>query len=169
MFLAEITVFTLASIGCAVSSSSAVLITARAVQGVGGAAMLALTLSIITETFPTESRAGAIGTWAAIGRERDMGVPPAAQAFAGVARRADRLLGREVLLESPADGRREQSTPVAEVVIQRGRRDPARAQIARVETSAVPFSATSSRQAWISAGRLELGDFGLQDLVAHGR
>ena len=43
------------------------LIGSRILQGVGGAAMLALTLSIITETFPIETRASAIGTWTAIG------------------------------------------------------------------------------------------------------
>ena len=67
VFLIGMAVFTLASIACALSPSATALITCRAVQGVGGAAMLALTLSVITETFPAETRAGAIGTWAAIG------------------------------------------------------------------------------------------------------
>jgi len=67
IFLIGVTVFGLGSVACALSRSAAALIGFRAVQGVGGAAMLALTLSIITETFPAKSRAGAIGTWAAIG------------------------------------------------------------------------------------------------------
>jgi EmrB/QacA subfamily drug resistance transporter len=67
VFLIGMTIFTVSSIACAVSSSDAALIASRAVQGVGGAAMLALTLSIITETYTSTSRAGAIGTWAAIG------------------------------------------------------------------------------------------------------
>lgn len=67
IFLTGVTVFTLGSIACALSQSAATLIVFRVFQGVGGAAMLALTLSIITETFPAGSRAGAIGTWAAIG------------------------------------------------------------------------------------------------------
>lgn len=67
IFLAGITMFALGSMACALSPSASALIGSRALQGVGGAAMLALTLSIITETFPAESRAGAIGTWAAIG------------------------------------------------------------------------------------------------------
>jgi MFS transporter, DHA2 family, methylenomycin A resistance protein len=67
VFLIGMAVFTLGSIACALSRSGGALVAFRAVQGVGGAAMLALTLSIITETFPAESRAGAIGTWAAIG------------------------------------------------------------------------------------------------------
>jgi MFS transporter, DHA2 family, methylenomycin A resistance protein len=67
IFLGGLTVFALGSMACALSRSGAVLIGFRALQGVGGAAMLALTLSIITETFPARTRAGAIGTWAAIG------------------------------------------------------------------------------------------------------
>jgi MFS transporter, DHA2 family, methylenomycin A resistance protein len=66
-FLVGLAVFGLGSAACAVSPDATVLIVSRAVQGVGGAAMLALSLSIITETFPGKGRAGAIGTWAAIG------------------------------------------------------------------------------------------------------
>lgn len=67
IFLAGIALFALGSMACALSESAGALVAFRALQGVGGAAMLALTLSIVTETFPAESRAGAIGTWAAIG------------------------------------------------------------------------------------------------------
>ncbi|MGH3410750.1 MAG: MFS transporter, partial [Streptosporangiaceae bacterium] len=67
VFLAGLAVFALGSAACALSPSAPALIASRAVQGVGGAAMLALTLSIITETFPPETRAGAVGTWAAVG------------------------------------------------------------------------------------------------------
>jgi MFS transporter, DHA2 family, methylenomycin A resistance protein len=67
VFLAGMSIFALGSAACALSGSAAVLIASRAVQGVGGAAMLALTLSIITETFPPGARAAAIGTWAAVG------------------------------------------------------------------------------------------------------
>jgi MFS transporter, DHA2 family, methylenomycin A resistance protein len=67
IFLIGVTVFALGSMACALSRNDAVFIAFRAFQGTGGAAMLALTLSIITETFPAQARAGAIGTWAAIG------------------------------------------------------------------------------------------------------
>ena len=67
VFLAGMAVFALGSAACALSPNAAGLIASRAVQGVGGAAMLALTLSIITETFPPGIRAAAIGTWAAVG------------------------------------------------------------------------------------------------------
>jgi len=67
VFLAGVVVFALGSAACAVSWNAGTLIAFRVLQGTGGAAMLALTLSIITETFPAATRAGAIGTWAAIG------------------------------------------------------------------------------------------------------
>jgi MFS transporter, DHA2 family, methylenomycin A resistance protein len=67
IFLIGVLIFALGSMCCALSPSAGALTGFRALQGVGGAAMLALTLSIITETFPAESRAAAIGTWAAIG------------------------------------------------------------------------------------------------------
>jgi MFS transporter, DHA2 family, methylenomycin A resistance protein len=67
VLLIGLTIFSLGSLACALSQSAGALIGFRALQGVGGAAMLALTLSIVTETFPAGSRAGAIGTWAAIG------------------------------------------------------------------------------------------------------
>ena len=67
VFLVGITIFALGSIACALSPNGETLIVFRVLQGIGGAAMLALTLSLLTETFPPSTRAGAIGTWAAIG------------------------------------------------------------------------------------------------------
>ncbi|MGW2422076.1 MFS transporter [Streptomyces sp. NPDC001709] len=67
VFLTGMVVFLVGVIACAVAWNAASLIAFRAMQGVGGAAMLALGLSIITETYPQEQRAGAIGAWAAIG------------------------------------------------------------------------------------------------------
>ncbi|MGH3291163.1 MAG: MFS transporter, partial [Trebonia sp.] len=61
VFLVGIAVFALGSAACAVSWNAETLIAFRVLQGTGGAAMLALTLSIITETFPSATRAGAIG------------------------------------------------------------------------------------------------------------
>ncbi|MFD8463455.1 MFS transporter [Streptomyces antimycoticus] len=67
VFLTGMVVFLAGVIACAVAWNAASLIAFRAVQGIGGAAMLALGLSIITETYPQEQRASAIGAWAAIG------------------------------------------------------------------------------------------------------
>jgi MFS transporter, DHA2 family, methylenomycin A resistance protein len=76
IFLAGVVVFAAGSAACALSPDAIVLVAFRVLQGAGGAAMLALTLSIITDTFPPETRAGAIGTWAAVGGT-GFGVGPA--------------------------------------------------------------------------------------------
>jgi EmrB/QacA subfamily drug resistance transporter len=64
MFLTGLTIFTLASLGCGVSSSTGMLVVFRAIQGIGAALLLPGTLSIITVTFPPHERAKAIGLWA---------------------------------------------------------------------------------------------------------
>ena len=56
--------FAVASAVCAFSTSSGMLIGFRAVMGIGGAAVLPLTLAIITVVFPPHERGRAIGTWA---------------------------------------------------------------------------------------------------------
>src|ERR1700761_1390876 len=77
VFLLGVAVFALGSAACALAPDAAALIACRVLQGIGGAAMPALTLATITETFPVANRAAAIGTWAAIGG-RGFGVGPVA-------------------------------------------------------------------------------------------
>jgi EmrB/QacA subfamily drug resistance transporter len=59
-----LTVFAAASAVCAFSVNAQMLITFRAVMGVGGAAVLPITLAIITVVFPPHERGKAIGMWA---------------------------------------------------------------------------------------------------------
>jgi MFS transporter, DHA2 family, methylenomycin A resistance protein len=66
VFMSGVAVFMLASIGCALSDSGGMLIGFRVIQGIGGAVMSSLTLSLITEAYPPEARTGPIGLWAAI-------------------------------------------------------------------------------------------------------
>src|SRR5262249_19509645 len=66
VFLIGLVVFTLCSALCALSPDYSGLIAARALQGIGGALMAALTLSILVDAFPPEERTRAIGTWAAV-------------------------------------------------------------------------------------------------------
>jgi len=66
VFCAGLIVFSLGSIVCATAGSIAVLVAGRAIQGVGAAAMLALSLAIATLAFPAEQRGRAIGIWAAV-------------------------------------------------------------------------------------------------------
>jgi MFS transporter, DHA2 family, methylenomycin A resistance protein len=65
-FVSGVTLFTLASVGCALSVSGAMLIGFRVIQGIGGAVMSSLTLSLIFEAYPPEARTGPIGLWAAV-------------------------------------------------------------------------------------------------------
>jgi MFS family permease len=51
LFLAGITLFTLASLGCGLAQTQEVLVTARAVQGLGGAVASAVSLSLMMNLF----------------------------------------------------------------------------------------------------------------------
>ena len=70
LLLAGIFLFTLASLLCGVAPSLSLLIAARAVQGLGAAIMMALTMALVGETVPkakTGSAMGLLGTMSAIG------------------------------------------------------------------------------------------------------
>lgn len=64
LFLAGLSLFTLASLACGLANSQALLIVARAVQGLGGAVVSAISLSLIMNLFtePAE-RAKAMGVY----------------------------------------------------------------------------------------------------------
>ncbi|HXH80105.1 MFS transporter [Nocardioides sp.] len=61
-----LTVFTVASIAAALSTSSESLIAARALQGLGAAAIMPLSLALLASAVPPEKRAAAIGAWGGI-------------------------------------------------------------------------------------------------------
>lgn len=64
LFLLGITIFTLASLACGLAHSQAMLVTARAVQGFGGAVVSAVSLSLIMDLFSTpQDRAKAMGVY----------------------------------------------------------------------------------------------------------
>jgi EmrB/QacA subfamily drug resistance transporter len=65
IFLVGIVVFVAASAACALAPTVAVLIAARAIQGVGAALLVPQSLAIIAANFPPDIRGKAIGTWAA--------------------------------------------------------------------------------------------------------
>jgi EmrB/QacA subfamily drug resistance transporter len=67
MFATGIGLFTLASAAAALAPSTDALIAARAFQGLGGALVLPLTLTILSDAFPAERRGLALGIWGAIG------------------------------------------------------------------------------------------------------
>ncbi|ELR68235.1 hypothetical protein C900_00589 [Fulvivirga imtechensis AK7] len=63
VFLTGITVFTISSALCGLSTSPLMLIISRCIQGIGGALMVPGSLAIISALFGKEKRGWAIGTW----------------------------------------------------------------------------------------------------------
>ena len=66
MFSIGLGIFTLASAAAALSTSATMLDVARAVQGVGGAIVMPLTLTILSAGVPKERRGLALGLWGGI-------------------------------------------------------------------------------------------------------
>ncbi len=57
-------IFAIASAACSFASSPTMLIVFRGIMGIGGAAVLPVTLAVITVVFPPHERGKAIGAWA---------------------------------------------------------------------------------------------------------
>ncbi|MFE4748824.1 MFS transporter [Streptomyces mirabilis] len=66
VFVIGIVVFTLASAGCGLADSSAQLIGYRAVQGFGAAAVMPLSLTLLSQAVPERLRGLALGLWSGI-------------------------------------------------------------------------------------------------------
>ncbi|MEV3854557.1 MFS transporter [Streptomyces sp. NPDC050095] len=66
MFVAGLALFTLASAVAALAAGPEILIAARVAQGAGGALVLPLTLTLISDAFPAEKRGVAIGLWGGV-------------------------------------------------------------------------------------------------------
>ncbi|MFI9510243.1 MFS transporter [Nocardia sp. NPDC052566] len=65
-YLAGLAVFAVASLLCGIAGSATILVAARALQGVGGAAMFATTLSLLHATYTGRDRGTAFGIWGAV-------------------------------------------------------------------------------------------------------
>ena len=66
MFVAGLVLFTLASAAAALSTESWMLTASRAVQGLGGAAVAPLSLTLLAQAVPDRMRNAAIGIWGGI-------------------------------------------------------------------------------------------------------
>jgi EmrB/QacA subfamily drug resistance transporter len=66
MLLGALALFTLASVGCALAPSLALVIAARAVQGMGGGGLMTLSQALISENIPPRERAHFQGYFAAM-------------------------------------------------------------------------------------------------------
>jgi EmrB/QacA subfamily drug resistance transporter len=67
MFVIGLALFTLASAAAALAPTAEVLIAARAAQGIGGAIVTPLTLTILSAAVPENRRGLALGAWGGIG------------------------------------------------------------------------------------------------------
>jgi EmrB/QacA subfamily drug resistance transporter len=65
-FLIALAIFMVGSFLCASAHSLTALITARTIQGLGGGAMLPISMALVGDIFPAERRAGALGIVAAV-------------------------------------------------------------------------------------------------------
>jgi EmrB/QacA subfamily drug resistance transporter len=66
MFAAGLTLFVLASAGCALAGDIGALIAARAVQGVGAALVMPLAMALLSAAFPREERGKALGIFSSV-------------------------------------------------------------------------------------------------------
>jgi EmrB/QacA subfamily drug resistance transporter len=66
MFAAGVAIFTLASAGAALATTTESLIAARALQGFGAAIVTPLTLTLLSEAFSQERRGLALGIWSGV-------------------------------------------------------------------------------------------------------
>lgn len=66
VYLAGLGVFVASSLACAVAPSAGVLIAARAVQGAGGAAMLATSMALLNVTYQGRDRGTAFAVWGSL-------------------------------------------------------------------------------------------------------
>ena len=66
LFVGGMVLFTLGSLACGLAPSISLLIVFRVLQGIGGAAMMPSTLSIIAAVFPADKRGAAMGVWGGV-------------------------------------------------------------------------------------------------------
>ncbi|MQY27759.1 MFS transporter [Nocardia aurantia] len=66
LYLAGLSVFTLASLWCGLANSIGSLIAARAVQGLGAALIAPQTMALIGRIFPADKRGAAMGVWGGV-------------------------------------------------------------------------------------------------------
>src|SRR3954471_13864603 len=66
MFVIGLAIFTAASAGAALAPTTAALIAARALQGLGAAIVAPLTLTLLSEEFPAQKRGIALGIWSGV-------------------------------------------------------------------------------------------------------
>jgi EmrB/QacA subfamily drug resistance transporter len=65
-YIGGLAIFAIASLACGLAQNTEMLVISRAIQGIGGAAMLATTLAIVNVIYQGKDRAIALGIWGAV-------------------------------------------------------------------------------------------------------
>lgn len=76
MLILGVAIFALASLGCALSKGTDLLLASRALQGIGAAILMPNSLGLLGSSFHGEARGRAIGTWASAGAIASAVGPP---------------------------------------------------------------------------------------------
>lgn len=106
MFIGGVALFTVASVLCGLSQDPAQLIATRAVQGLGAAALMPQTMTIIIGTFPAERRGAALGVWGGVAGVATIAGPTLGGFLVSTALLAvDLLRQRPDRRDRPGDGR----------------------------------------------------------------
>lgn len=66
IFLISLAIFTVGSLASALSSTALILNLSRLIQGIGGAGMMSLSMTIVAETFSEDERGIAFGVWSSV-------------------------------------------------------------------------------------------------------
>ncbi|PKV93921.1 EmrB/QacA subfamily drug resistance transporter [Amycolatopsis echigonensis] len=66
VFVGSVALFAVASLGCALAPNAGVLIGARAIQGIGGAAMMVTAMSLLGASYARKERGTAFGIWTSV-------------------------------------------------------------------------------------------------------
>ena len=66
VYVCGLALFTAASAACALAPNATMLVTCRAVQGMGAAIVMPLGLTLLTSAFPAERRGAVVGIWGGI-------------------------------------------------------------------------------------------------------
>jgi EmrB/QacA subfamily drug resistance transporter len=66
VYIAGLTLFAVSSMACGLAADAGLLIAARAVQGIGGAAMFATTFALLNSSYQGRDRGTAYGIWGAV-------------------------------------------------------------------------------------------------------
>ena len=66
VYVVGLALFTVASAACALAPNANILIAFRAIQGIGAAIVMPLSLTILTSSFPVERRGAVVGIWGGI-------------------------------------------------------------------------------------------------------